>query len=1003
MAADSVFRYLAILPPRRPSDSARLVAVDVDRAQSAFIARLAALRAAGAPEAELAEASRRHQATEAFTAPLAPGFESLPQLIAELGGRPVLADGLVDEAVRTFRLAAASPAAALRAHLESDAGRATRVRLVEGILSLTHSSSGAAMAPDEWVSALKTLDLLHSAASGRWPFPSPLALDDAIQRMTAVIPGDLARPRRAPPDPASNDRPSPELDPGLAATHAKMAHYGAAIEELARPGVAKGVEPGPGVVRASVGEPATPEKGVVKSGASRRAAGVGAPQVQPLASEAIALRLAPSAFDKLTPGARAALEEVGFTRENTSYAGAVQALEHEMQRLQERVSESSPARMAVLVGQTWVPVSGLKPRASPPYAPTLDPDLALTLSCPYYAGHGELRIVKQELIAYELADIAHIENVLAGEEKRRTHRRLDRTEEVERELSELITETERDLQSTDRFELETEAQRTAQTAAHVEGGVTVSGSYGPTVSFTANASAGFSYQTSTSSRRAARFAQEVVERSIERVKERVETERRVTRVREIEETNRHALLNAAAGARNVRGVYRWLNKIYRAQVYTYGARHMFEFVVPEPAAFYLWSLAQPEASPIAIPMLPPPDFGPSGVDIRNWYVKAAEYGAQGVEPPPPHLVYVAYTSDKAANDLGRHSFSQIIKVPDGYEAFAAVWNVARTSVGGDADARGLLQIHKNQIYVGKADASGYMPFLDGEYVRGDVGVAFNDWNYYSYSISVNLLCIRTLDHYNKWKLDVFTAIMDAYRDYEADRQAREAQASIGEGISVPGRNPAVNQRIMRDELQRSCLSILTGTDLDQFDGFAQSGEPLEWRINPPRARQHGREAQFLQNAFEWENMTYVFYPYFYGRGVDRWIQNVHHTDDPDPLFGAFLRAGMARVQVPVRPGFEAVVARYCQDGVLWAGDDPPLIGDDLHVPIIDEIKRGLDAPDGGEPSSDPWEVRVPTSLVLLEDAANLQGFRDPLFGRADGSSGIEFDPPEASGSSGGRP
>jgi hypothetical protein len=137
----------------------------------------------------------------------------------------------------------------------------------------------------------------------------------------------------------------------------------------------------------------------------------------------------------------------------------------------------------------------------------------------------------------------------------------------------------------------------------------------------------------------------------------------------------------------------------------------------------------------------------------------------------------------------------------------------------------------------------------------------------------------------------------------------------------------------------------------------------------------------------------LFYPYFYGRAGQRWAETLHQTgDDPDPLFSAFLRAGLARVQVPVRPGFELVLARYCQDPANppWAGNDAPLIGDDLHVAIIDEIKRSLDAPDEGVPEGSPWEVRVPTSLVLLEDAANLAGFRDPLFGDAQGASRIRF-------------
>lgn len=217
-----------------------------------------------------------------------------------------------------------------------------------------------------------------------------------------------------------------------------------------------------------------------------------------------------------------------------------------------------------------------------------------------------------------------------------------------------------------------------------------------------------------------------------------------------------------------------------------------------------------------------------------------------------------------------------------------------------------------------------------------------------------------------------------------------AQAEIGEGIQIPGRNTAENLRIIRDELQRSCISFLTGTTLEEFDGFQsdQQGEHRNWRMDQQRALHEGAEVQFFQHALEWENMTYIFYPYFWGRSDDRWVSILHQFGDPDPNLVAFVKSGMARVQVPVRPGFEAVVARYCQDGKPWAGDDAPLIGEDLHVPIIDEIRRELEAPDEGRPVDASWEFRVPTSLVLLEDEANLaNGFRDPLFS-SDGRSRV---------------
>ena len=91
------------------------------------------------------------------------------------------------------------------------------------------------------------------------------------------------------------------------------------------------------------------------------------------------------------------------------------------------------------------------------------------------------------------------------------------------------------------------------------------------------------------SKNSSRYAKDVVSRSLERVTERVREVRSRTTIRETEETNLHELDNKTA--EHVRGVYQFLDKIYEAQVFNYGVREMFDFMVPEPASF-LWYVEQ---------------------------------------------------------------------------------------------------------------------------------------------------------------------------------------------------------------------------------------------------------------------------------------------------------------------------------------------------------------------------------------------------------------------------
>ena len=87
--------------------------------------------------------------------------------------------------------------------------------------------------------------------------------------------------------------------------------------------------------------------------------------------------------------------------------------------------------------------------------------------------------------------------------------------------------------------------------------------------------------------------------------------------------------------------------------------------------------------------------------------------------------------------------------------------------------------------------------------------------------------------------------------------------------------------------------------------------------------------------------------------------------------------------MPVRPGFKKAIAYFCQTGRIWNGSDVPVIGDDLYVPIIDEITENLGRDDDGVPypeDSEPWEVTIPTSLVLIQDLEEIPAIRDVLTG-----------------------
>jgi hypothetical protein len=152
------------------------------------------------------------------------------------------------------------------------------------------------------------------------------------------------------------------------------------------------------------------------------------------------------------------------------------------------------------------------------------------------AGFGDLWVVREEWACYQTGEIAHIENVLEGELRRRVHKRVDETETTETTETETTRVDQLDTQTTDRFELAEETTRDTSLAIRVDGQVDTSGQYGPTRVET-HIGGGLDWSVQESSRHASEVAHESVERAVRRVEERVRTERVRRTLTRVEETS----------------------------------------------------------------------------------------------------------------------------------------------------------------------------------------------------------------------------------------------------------------------------------------------------------------------------------------------------------------------------------------------------------------------------------------------------------------------------------
>lgn len=580
-------------------------------------------------------------------------------------------------------------------------------------------------------------------------------------------------------------------------------------------------------------------------------------------------------------------------------------------------------------------VSLRKPGNSSPLVPQTSGDVSPV-------GVGDLMVVKQKLKRYEGGDVAHIENVLQGEEKLREHRRRHQTEDTFFDEEEFKTEREEETQTTSRFELRTDVQKQVKTDTSIGAGLKVTASYGA-VKVTADSKFAYKNAQSESRKRATNVSKEIVEKAATKYTERFKSSKTRKVLDEIEELNRHSI-DASNATEHIVGIYQWVNKVYESQVFNYGQRVMYEFMIPEPAAYFIWALNKGANS--GKDLKTPPAFSIDANDIDEWNFAelAAIYGAVDMPvPPEPFVTVDSNNSGGPSAEKGPMVGTDRIAIPEGYEYHVHVPDYFYTGVSSDT-TRG---------FDIKVSTSYQTP--------GTLPIAYRGYSIKTYSYFVHVLCRRTNNAMAKWRMKAWEALHAGHQRQVATYEEKLAALMARTGVKIEGQNPYFNRKIEQRELQKSCLTLLTGTHPSWLNATNETGigpvPSLVW------AKPHGNYVRFMEQAYEWENMSYVLYPYFWARAKN-WL-SLQAIQDVDPEFQEFLTSGYARVVVPVRPGFESAVEHYRQTGQIWTGGKLPEITDPDYLPIAEEIKARQNAGGTEIPIGEPWEVLLPTQLVKL--------------------------------------
>lgn len=615
-------------------------------------------------------------------------------------------------------------------------------------------------------------------------------------------------------------------------------------------------------------------------------------------------------------------------------------------------------------------------------------------------GVTDLSVVTDEWNRYIPDELANVVNVLPGETFDSTVRHMEETVQAQS-----TTTTQSTTQTTENSQTTTDTLSTTATndaslniGAHAQ--IETSGQYGPTQVKT---NVGGQVQSSQSSSQSSAHttAVETVSRAVKTVSQTVVQAQSTSTTVKDTTHEEHKLDNQ--GATVVVGLYRWLSEVHRVELVNYPNRFIVEFEIPEPGIWLNWALTNQPAPPYdnpnpgvfalnnvnnvldpADPNQPDPNptpLQPAMITSQIASALASRWRVQGITSPPDAQITVGNSYTVKPDNTGSLVLNDSsITVPTGYVGVTA--DIQFAAAGGDD------QTHATEFYamVGDIQENWSVPatstatafaanatklnFQSATYT-GVIPVSF--WGFYviAYGLSLNVTVVCQQanldgngngDPYRGWQQTTFNQIAQAYDTLlTAYNQERDERLQTQTGPQIVG-PPALNLSRAVAELKRLAIQNLLGQPFSGYDLITP--QPLgtnEPTLSPQSEVAPSPVIQFFEQAFEWENIVYICYPYFWG-GHERWAQNATWSS-PDPIFDQFLAAGSVRLVVPARPGFEDAVNFFLYTSAVWSGKNPPGPNDPGYLSVADEVQAVQVGATDGTPLAPSWEVTLPTTLL----------------------------------------
>lgn len=490
-----------------------------------------------------------------------------------------------------------------------------------------------------------------------------------------------------------------------------------------------------------------------------------------------------------------------------------------------------------------------------------------------------------------------------------------------------------------------------------------SGGYGP-VSVTVSVGLTQSSENRQALKESVQRSREITEKASARTRKEHKVSAKLETERGVEETALRTITNPHSD-KALRVDYFRLMRKWRMDLYRYGLRLTFDIPVPNPGA-RLWGrhrrLAELDAR-IRVPFSF--DLAIRDVTRANWRDRAAEYQAV-VEPPPPERQSVSITK-QLTDPNGGHEVFEFVAPPGTRMKAGALGTGVFVGPGipflYTQDPDMTMQVHP---IAGTGD--GRLELKTDSTGSGDRTTVLVIYGHGGWRISLTLVAgAEGLPQlFDAWQVKAWQTLRDAALQRHTQRLARLHDERELLWSQLSGGDTLMLRRMEREELIRSTLLWMIGpsfdatpadvgkvirriVDREEHDkpddspGAALAGKlsSSDWAL----VHGFGDHVKFLHHAIEWENLLYFLYPYFWGS--DDVAREKLLFDHPDPNHRDFLRAGWARVVVPIRPGFERDLTELLEKGKVGGSGTSP------YLTIADEVAAYANTNYRGIPPANP--------------------------------------------------